>query len=341
MSSKKEVAKRKKRGPKSTEGRLAVRLNASTHGILSAQPIVNAYERPDDWEGHRAAIVESLSPEGGMEEVLAERVALMSWRLNRVTLNEAERLQEGQEDVMEDVRKDRVFKARLDAISKGQNPDELLLLIDASPTNVLEDLEMARVLYKYVRYLSEESKEDTRIERGYGGSILDLAAREAIKLSDRYAGVEDTDERLVRERAEKLKEASPDIPEDAFLDEVEFTIGQLKGLVGDLTRKAGIEPETGTAGGSVISPEEQLLESVRVEARHEVVRLECEAEEVQAQLLKKRRERVLLEEVDLQKIARYEAHLSRQMYQALHELEALQSRRRGTASPLARVDVQT
>src|SRR5215208_7350191 len=100
----KAVARRKKRGPKTPEGRLAVRLNASTHGILSPQPIVNAYEKPQDWEGHRAAIVDSLAPEGGMEQVLAERVALMSWRLNRVMLYEAERLQEGQEDVIEDLR---------------------------------------------------------------------------------------------------------------------------------------------------------------------------------------------------------------------------------------------
>jgi hypothetical protein len=81
----KALAGRKKRGPKTPEGRLAVRLNASTHGILNPQPIVNAYEKPEDWEGHRAAIVDSLAPEGGMEQLLAERVALMSWRLNRVT----------------------------------------------------------------------------------------------------------------------------------------------------------------------------------------------------------------------------------------------------------------
>src|SRR5918994_5866861 len=106
MSSKNAAkgGKRTRRGPKSAEGRLAVRLNASTHGILSAQPIVTAYERPEDWEGHRAAILDSLAPEDGMEEVLAERVALMSWRLNRVTLYEAERLQEGQEEVIEDLR---------------------------------------------------------------------------------------------------------------------------------------------------------------------------------------------------------------------------------------------
>ncbi len=36
---------------------------------------------------------------------------------------------------------------------------------------------------------------------------------------------------------------------------------------------------------------------------------------------------------------RYEAHLSRQLYKAMHELEALQLRRRGGVAPLARLDV--
>ena len=133
----------------------------------------------------------------------------------------------------------------------------------------------------------------------------------------------------------------PSIPEDVFLDEVEFTVGQLKALVEGLAREAGIVPETGRADGGVVSPEELLLGRVRTEAHYEVVRLEGEAEEVRAQLLKKRRERVLLDEADLQRISRYEAHLSRQMYQDLHELEALQTRREGKAAPLARLDVQT
>ena len=41
----------------------------------------------------------------------------------------------------------------------------------------------------------------------------------------------------------------------------------------------------------------------------------------------------------LEKIMRYEAHLSRLLKHALHELEALQDRRRGTATPLARIDI--
>ncbi len=50
---------------------------------------------------------------------------------------------------------------------------------------------------------------------------------------------------------------------------------------------------------------------------------------LEKQLLKERRRRVLPNEDDLKAVSRNEAHLSRQMYQALHELEALQARRRG------------
>jgi hypothetical protein len=158
----KAVAGRKKRGPNTPEGRLAARLNASTHGILSPRPIVNAYEKPEDWEGHRAAIVDSLAPEGGMGQVLAERVALMSWWLNRVVLYEAGRLQEDQEDL----RQERLHKGRIEAIYKGQDSDALGVLIEAHPTNVLDDLEMACVLYKHVCHLFDESKAGVRVEGG-------------------------------------------------------------------------------------------------------------------------------------------------------------------------------
>ena len=43
---------------------------------------------------------------------------------------------------------------------------------------------------------------------------------------------------------------------------------------------------------------------------------------------------------DIEKIMRYEGHLHRQLHQTLHELEALQARRKGERpSPLARLDV--
>ena len=43
---------------------------------------------------------------------------------------------------------------------------------------------------------------------------------------------------------------------------------------------------------------------------------------------------------ELDNIQRYEARLTRQFYQAKHELEVLQKQRRGEPTPLARLDVQ-
>ena len=50
--------------------------------------------------------------------------------------------------------------------------------------------------------------------------------------------------------------------------------------------------------------------------------------------------RLLPHPLDIDKIIRYEAHLSRQLYQALHQLEAMRAERQGQPTPLLRVDVQ-
>jgi len=53
------------------------------------------------------------------------------------------------------------------------------------------------------------------------------------------------------------------------------------------------------------------------------------------------RERILPDEKTLAKISRYEAHLSRQLFHSLHELENLQKHRTaGEGMPLLRMDVQ-
>ena len=74
-----------KGGPVTQEGKEVVRWNATRHGIRSPAPVVPGVEKKEDWEVHRDGVLESLSPEGHLEFVLAERVALLSWRLNRVT----------------------------------------------------------------------------------------------------------------------------------------------------------------------------------------------------------------------------------------------------------------
>lgn len=48
---------------------------------------------------------------------------------------------------------------------------------------------------------------------------------------------------------------------------------------------------------------------------------------------------LLPDDAALEQVMKYEAHLSRLLKHALHELEALQDRRRGNATPLARIDI--
>jgi hypothetical protein len=76
---------------------------------------------------------------------------------------------------------------------------------------------------------------------------------------------------------------------------------------------------------------EELLEAATRSARFKVERAKLEAEKVERDLRNMARERLLPEEKTLEKVARYEAHLSRGLYKALHELEVLQVRR---AAPL-------
>jgi hypothetical protein len=326
-----------KRGPKTPEGKLAVRFNASTHGILSMQPIVNAYERTDDWERHRQAIMDSLSPQGGMEQLLAERVASCSWRLNRVLLYESETIAESQEGVVESVRQKRKREMELERIFAKEGEEVLTdmgILIESHPANLLDDVRTARKIYKTVCKVLEGSP-DAPIEGEMGAWVLGLSSEHAVRLAARQEPESEEVELL----SESLQERLPGIPDDAYLGEVDWRVGQLRDLIKWLAEEAGVQPEAQTWDGSIVSPKEQLMEKLHAHMRYDLTHKEQKVEEVQAQLLAARRERILPGEADLQKIARYEAHLSRQMYQALHELEAFQKRRVGGAAPLARVDL--
>lgn len=96
-----------KGGPATEEGREVVRWNAARHGIRSPAPVVPWIESEEDWERHLAGVLESLSPEGHLEVVLAERVALFSWRLHRVIRYETESIALYQEKAEDDLARER------------------------------------------------------------------------------------------------------------------------------------------------------------------------------------------------------------------------------------------
>ena len=86
---------------------------------------------------------------------------------------------------------------------------------------------------------------------------------------------------------------------------------------------------------------DELLELATYEAGYQARHAAHKKEEVEQEISRKVRERILPDEKTLEKITRYEAHLSRQLYHALHELENLQKHRTtGEGVPLVRMDVQ-
>src|SRR5215211_1319719 len=290
-------------GPKTEEGKEVTRWNATRHGIRSPAPVVPGVEKKEDWEEHRDGVLESLSPVGHLELVLAERVALLSWRLNRVTRYETESIALFQEKAEDDLAERRRFGSHV--------------LGAAHPEDVRGNLKAARSDYRLLKRLPK-LQDDKHLSSFDADRILWAV----MEVTDRVAEGEVDPEDLLDEIS------IPGVPENT--EDWEGYDGWSAGAV-----RAGIDA---IASATDEHPEE-LLEFVTDSARRDVTGKEQAAEQVQRDLQRMSRERLLPEEKTLEKVARYEAHLSRGLYKVMHELEALQARRTGGAAPLARLDV--
>src|SRR5918992_931780 len=126
-------------GPKTEADKEVARWNATRHGIRSPAPVVPGLEKTEDWEEHSAGILESLNPEGHLETMLAERVALLSWRLYRVIRYETESIALYQEQAEDDLAQKRRFP---DYVSGAAHPE-----------HVRRDLENARARDRLLKRL--------------------------------------------------------------------------------------------------------------------------------------------------------------------------------------------
>jgi hypothetical protein len=289
-----------KGGPATEGGKEVVRWNAIRHGIRSPAPVVPGLEKAEDWEEHRSGVLESLSPEGHLENVLAERVALLSWRLHRMTRYERETIALSQERVEEDLARRR----RFDSDDLGDK---------RPPANVREAYEYARNrqrLLKRLPTLPDDKHLSPKDAKAILWAIWDQVGVEVELEEINIPGV-------------------PGTLDVEFLEEydVSWTVLLVREGISAIASSAGEKPE-------------KLLEAATEEALRNVRLEKSKVEEAERDLKNMGRERLLPDEKTLEKIARYEAHLSRQLYQAMHELEALQTKRAGEAAPLARLDVQ-
>ena len=288
-----------KGGPATQEGKEVVRWNAAKHGLRSPAPVVPGIEREEDWEEHRKGMLESLSPEGHLEMALAEQVALLSWRLRRVVRYEKESIALYQERVEDDLARERRFDS---------GPDH--------PEVVRGNFKSAREEYRLLKRFAK-MEDDKRLSSFDADSVI----WGAMECADKVAEGEVDPEELLE------SVSVPGLPDSDSWEGYEgWTAGIVRAVVEAIAKATDEESE-------------ELLEAATRDARSKVERAKLEAEKVERDLRNMARERLLPDEKTLEKVARYEAHLSRGLYKALHELEVLQVRRTGGAAPLARLDV--
>src|SRR5512134_2153380 len=72
----------KSTGPRTPEGKAVVSRNAITHGLLARAGVIPG-EDAHEFEVHREGLRKQLRPGSPLEEVLAQRVVDLSWRLKR------------------------------------------------------------------------------------------------------------------------------------------------------------------------------------------------------------------------------------------------------------------
>ena len=293
-------------GPATRDGKEVARWNATRHGISSPAPVIPGLESKDDWNEHREGILKSLSPVGALEENLAERAALSLWRLHRVTRFETGAISHGLEKVEDDIHdRKRIFR------SFGENP-----YTSTHPVEVRSEASHDKASHAALkRFASSQRGTEKRLKSQDASSVIFGVYMTARKLSGKDFEAEDVE--------------LPGIPDDHDIYEPPpMEASDVERCVEALASHVGLDAE------EVLS---HAVENAAFDARSAALRLE----EMEKEVEEVRGERVLPDEKVLEKIQKYESHLSRQLYHAMHELENLQKHRlTGKGTPLARLDVQ-
>lgn len=86
-------------GPQSKAVKEVAKLNAVKHGLLSEVTVLPGLEQQEEWDAHLRETLKALAPVGHIQEVLAQRVALLLWRLRRVARQEGEWAMIRQEEI--------------------------------------------------------------------------------------------------------------------------------------------------------------------------------------------------------------------------------------------------
>ena len=152
--------------PKKRQGKADVSQNAVKHGLCARQTVISS-ENQDDFCLERDRILSDLVPESPMEYMLAERIVILSWRLQRI---------------------DHIQNQTIDALSARNTSSPLTKLTQsllfkgkglsqADSSDSAKDLDLGRVAIKDFsnsRVLDRLLMYERRIENSLFKTILEL-----------------------------------------------------------------------------------------------------------------------------------------------------------------------
>jgi len=79
----------KSTGPRTPEGKETASQNALKHGLFAREGVIRG-EDEEEFEMHQERLLDQLNPAGALEEILAERIVDLSWRLKRAVQDQSE-----------------------------------------------------------------------------------------------------------------------------------------------------------------------------------------------------------------------------------------------------------
>ena len=113
-------------GPRTQQGKQRASRNATKHGVFSKVAILHS-ESKAEYEKLLAGLRETLRPEGTLEELLVEKLAVTAWRQRRLFLAEVAEIRKNTEFVESDQRKQEREAAGTVAMLSGAVPGHGLI----------------------------------------------------------------------------------------------------------------------------------------------------------------------------------------------------------------------
>ncbi len=301
-------------GPVTAAGKAKVAANAVKAGLFARSLVVPALgESADGFERFRRQIVADIAPDGPLECELADRVVGLLWRMRRVVRYESAAIS--------------CPTARLprhpDEVDRREADDTVPL-----PANAPADrrLALVRLRHHHTRYLLEALRRAVAVawdlaELPAAGAVdwrvieLLLAAAGELLGWPPVCGEPDRWAAMAAELGF----------DDPRIGRADWASGQLRDLVCAAAKSSGHEP------GPCLRAVAERVEAGLAETEESVSRLEAEERDLVGRMLREREVVVAVpafaEGGVVERVARAETHLSRELDRTLSQLERLRSRR--------------